>query len=252
MIKSWLKKLLGCEEIKWKNAYDSCSRRLEEMKKVNPKEEYWNNKYPKVTITYEGRWLKNYGQMSLDVRDFFVNPNSSELQRIVSDWKGKSDDEKALLCQKWVFSNIKYVSDKSQFGLEEFWEFPYETLHTKRGDCDDLNILLANLMLASGIPYWKIRLAAANVYDKNGNFMGGHCFCTYFVESKNYWVAHDTTYYPDLRPVADRPDYKDSILYGKGKVWFSWNMKYAFHAGTASYTKAKKDKFIKLFKIRNI
>jgi len=211
---------------------------------MGSKEDFWNNKYPKATIVYKGRWLRNYGVMDIDVRNFFVNPDSSELQRIIKDWKNLSDDEKALKCQEWVIKNISYVSDKSQFGLEEFWEFPYETLHTKKGDCDDGSILMANLMLASGIPYWKIRLTAGMVPD------GGHAYVTYFCEEKDYWVACDWCYLPDTKPIELRPDYKESNIYRE--VWFSWNQKYSFYGGVkAGEVKFKKEKeiFFKKFKI---
>ena len=214
-----------------KDILDLKSQNIELVKlvpKINPLEKKLNNKYPKKTIVYKGRSIPNYGNYELGVRNFFVNSNSSELQKIAGKWKKLPDDEKAVECQKWVKKYIKYVSDKKQYGMSEYWAYPSETLKTKRGDCDDQAILDANLMMASGIPYWKIRLSAGNVYDKKGKPMGGHCFVCYYVEEKDYWVAHDTTFYPDLRPINQRSDYKESILYGKGEVWFSWNKNFSF------------------------
>ncbi|MHA1470388.1 MAG: transglutaminase-like domain-containing protein [Candidatus Asgardarchaeia archaeon] len=210
------------------------------------KERFWNNKYPKAIITYSGRFIPNYGKYEIDVRAFFINPVCSELQTIVKNWKSLSDDEKALKCQLWVKDNITYVSDKTDFGLEEYWEYPQETLKTRKGDCDDGAILIANLMLASGIPYWKIRLTA-------GDVDGGHAYVTYYCEEKNYWVACDWCYLPDTRPINQRPDYKDSPIYKE--VWFSWNQKYAFHKGVKLQKKKKKDEkikreFMKNFKIK--
>lgn len=201
----------------------------------NPKESFWNTKYPQTKITYQGRWLKNYGMMPMDLRGFFQNEVSKEFSDIAENWKGLPDDEKAIECQKWVRNNIQYVSDKTLFGLDEFWELPQETLKTRKGDCDDGAILMANLMMSIGVPYWKIRLCAATVYNQNGQEMGGHCFLTYLYENPNgddKWVAMDWCFYPDTRPLAERDDYKDSILYGKGKTWFSWNSKYSFYKFT--------------------
>ena len=194
----------------------------------NPLEKRLNDKYPKVTISYKGRTIPNFGSYELDVWNFFVNPESSELQKVVGKWKSLPDDEKAVECQKWVEKYIRYTSDKTQYGLEEFWGFPSETLKTKRGDCDNGCILMGNLMLACDVPYWKVRMACGDVYDKNGKNLGGHAFLTYFVEKKNYWVAMDWCFNPDIRPVESRPDYKESILYGKGEVWFSFSKKYAY------------------------
>jgi len=230
---------LNKEKLKLESESEEILKRAEDLEKIiikleksipesNPKEKELNDKYPKKTIVYKGRSIPNFGTYDLDVRNFFVNPNSSELQKIAGKWKDLPDDEKALECQKWVKKYIKYVSDKTQFDLNEYWEYPSETLKTKKGDCDDQAILNANLMLSAGIPYWKIRIACATVYDSKGNEMGGHAFVCYYIEEKDYWVAHDTTFYPDLRPVKERPDYKDSILYGKGEIWFSWNKLFCF------------------------
>jgi len=188
----------------------------------DPKEDELNNKYPKATILYTGREIPNIGVAAVDIRTFFTNNLAYELQKIDSTIGG-SDDEKALSCLKWVIENITYQSDFSLFGLDEFWCFPYEVLLTRRGDCDDGAILLANLMRACGIPYWKIRLTAGLVPE------GGHAYVTYYVASRDWWVALDWCYYPNLDPVGVRPDYKLSPIYME--VWFSWNSRYAFAKG---------------------
>ncbi|MHA1868738.1 MAG: transglutaminase-like domain-containing protein [Candidatus Heimdallarchaeaceae archaeon] len=207
------------------------------FKTTNPKEEYYNNKYPKKIIYYYGRYIPNKGKYKVDLRNFFINSNSDELQNIVKSMKEKSDDKKAVFCQKWVKDNIRYVSDKIQFGIPEYWEYPQETLYTKKGDCDDGAILMANLMLASGIPYWKIRLNAGNVYDKKGKNLGGHCWVNYYYEKEDKWVTMDWCFYPNLVSLRERPNYKDEFIYGNGIVWFSWNQKYSFAKSTTDMYK---------------
>lgn len=192
---------------------------LNRVPKKNPKEEYWNNKYPKKVITYWGRYIPNFGKYPIDIRAFFVNTSCEELQEIVRPWRDLPDDEKALKAQKWVANSIKYVSDKTEFGMNEYWCYPQELLKTRRGDCDDGAILIANLILASGVPYWKIRLAAGTVYDRLGNELGGHAYVTYYREKKDDWCALDWCFYQDsTTPIDAKPEYKDSIIYGKGEV----------------------------------
>ena len=150
-----------------KKLTDKTIELLNEMEKIksqipkeDPMETHWNNRYPHVVVYYNGRSIPNYGNYKLDVRNFFINPNSDELHQIVKNWVSKPDDEKALLCQKWIANNIDYTPDPVQFGINEYWAYPQETLKTRKEDCDGGSILMANLMVASGIPYWKIRLAA--------------------------------------------------------------------------------------------
>ena len=219
------------EEIKiLKLAIVTLKEELDKWKiEPNPKEEELNNKYPKTIILYNGRYIPNYGKYSVDVRNFFVNPVSNELQKIVKDWINLPDDEKVLKCQLWVKNNITYVSDKTQYELNEYWCYPSEVLKTRKGDCDDGAILMANLMLASGIPYWKIRLTAGDVEG------GGHAYVTYYCEELYHWVSMDWCYYPRFDPVNERPDYKDEPIYQD--VWFSWNKLYAFSKGVKSSDK---------------
>ena len=195
------------------------------------KQDHLNNKYPKCVIVLPLGFMPKYGFYDIDIRAFFVNPVLHELREIVNNlapyelFSGKwCDDQVALQCLLWVIDHIKYVSDKSQFGVPEYWCTPSETLHTRKGDCDDGAILLANLMLVAGIPYWKIRLTAGMVHTGEG-----HAYVTYFCEALGYWVALDWCYYPNRKSVAERPDYKVSKIYGE--VWFSWNQKYAFMKG---------------------
>ena len=186
-------------------------------------EERLNSKYPKATIVYDGRFLPNIGQLTVDVRGFFASPYDFQVSEIIQNFKGLVDDDLALECLKWVIKNIMYVSDKTEYGLEEFWCYPNEILTTKKGDCDDGAILLANLLVAAGVPYWKVRLTAGSVAE------GGHCYVNYYVASRDVWVALDWCYHRSTEPVSERPDYKNESLYGE--VWFSWNVKYAFSAG---------------------
>ncbi|HJX68828.1 MAG TPA: transglutaminase-like domain-containing protein, partial [Dehalococcoidia bacterium] len=50
----------------------------------------------------------------------------------------------------WVAANIDYVSDEEQWGVEEYWQTPEETLSLQTGDCEDFAILLCTLLRAFG------------------------------------------------------------------------------------------------------
>lgn len=202
---------------------------LEKMlPKTDENEQYWNSKYPKQTITYSGRCLPNQidRTFEVDVRVFFT-PYDQQLTDIVNrSWIGigklneGTNDEKALKCLKWVRANFTYDSDKTVTGLSEFWMFPFEALKYKRGDCDDGAILLSNLMLVAGVPYWRIRLNAGDVEG------GGHCYVTLCRETDNQFVCLDWCYNYTDNPVKDRPLHKDERDYYS--IWFSWNLRYVF------------------------
>ena len=184
---------------------------------VETKEKYYNNKYPKKNIAYK-RTDRN-GTIRIDVRQF-LNHHNYKLMEIV----GADDDEIAYESLMYVMDNIKYTPDKSQYGMNEYWCFNYETLNSKKGDCEDGAILLYSLMRKNGIPAWKIRLNAGNV--KGG---GGHAYLVYYVESKKKWVVLDWCYWPNTFAVDKRKEYKKETNYHD--VWFSWNEDYAWSEG---------------------
>jgi hypothetical protein len=201
---------------------------IKELEKYrrSKKEVYYEDKYPKIDILYAGRSLPNKGSgVKIDIRDFF-NTKDSMIKSIVTTLKleNKTDDEKAVICLEWIIKNIKYVSDTTK-GLNEFWQFPYETLTYMTGDCEDMSILLANMLIISGIPSWKIRLSAGNVDDKKGS-SGGHCFPTYYCEEKDQWVLLDCCYWPNTSPIDERKAYKDETYYIS--TWFSWSEEYCW------------------------
>lgn len=201
-----------------------------ELKKlviVNPKEIETNNKYPKSDVTYI-RQEKDQ-QYTIDVRNF-IQKYDAYLPIV----KGETDDEKALNGLIWVIDNIRYVQDKTSYNLPEYWAYAYQTYLRHLGDCEDGAILLHNMLLRSGVPYWKLRLTAGNTP------YGGHAYLNYFYEEGNKWVTLDWCYFPTKLPIKDRPDYKEDKLYND--VWFSWNEKYCFSLNGTSLSIGKNGK----------
>lgn len=99
---------------------------LKKIINVNPKEEEWNSKYPKVNRFYLRH--ETDGDYQIDVRNFFMPYDSS-----IPTVKGKDDNEKALNALLWVMKNIKYTPDKTEYKYSEYWAYPYQTLKRKRG-----------------------------------------------------------------------------------------------------------------------
>jgi hypothetical protein len=84
---------------------------------------------------------------SIDVRKFFHY--TPELEQTIE--LCNRDPEKLL---EWTAVSIKYITDQT-----DYWKFASETLIDGYGDCDDGSILLANLLLQSGQPYYKVFIA---------------------------------------------------------------------------------------------
>jgi len=178
-------------------------------------EVYWNNKRPKSTIKHPARPIRNSSILvPVNPRIFFTNDSA------ILNVSGTTNDEKAKNSLLWVIANIKYTSDSIQFKIPEMWLFAFETFKLKMGDCEDGAILLANIMLNAGIPYWRIRLNAGDVKDFS------HVWVSYLREKDDQWVVLDWCYYPTAQVKSLNKLYKDAENYLT--TWFSWNLKYTF------------------------
>ena len=126
---------------------------------------------------------------------------------------GDSDDIKMEKIQRWVYENIRYMTDQEQYGYEEIWVPPTMTLQTMAGDCEDNAYLVISLALNAGVDPNRLRFYAGIVKAGEGAETGGHGWVAYKRESDDEWVAIDTTYYPDLRPMDIRIKLKDDDRY---------------------------------------
>lgn len=182
-------------------------------------EAYWNGKRPKNnSYKYSARPpLDGDKNTSVDPRIFF-NHNDSVIPIV----RGDSPDEIANNALLHVIDKVTYTTDPTQFKKNEAWLFPFETLKLRKGDCEDGAILLANIMIKSGIPYWRVRLNAGDVQG------GGHCWVTYLTEN-NLWVVLDWCYWP-RESLNLKKTWKKAEKYFD--IWFSWNEKYIFKGDT--------------------
>ena len=197
------------------------TKKLEELANPteDPVEAFWNSKYPKKDIAYKR--IEQDGEYLIDVKNYFQIRDFNLLKIVKANGLGNGTfDERALKCLKWVMANITYISDKTEYGLIEFWCYVYQTMKHKKGDCEDGAILLANLMIAAGIPYYRVRLNAGFVKG------GSHAYTTYCRETDNQFVTLDWCYWPNDKPVAERKLHSEESDYYS--IWFSWNLKYSF------------------------
>jgi len=99
-------------------------------------------------------------------------------------------EDRVAAAFNFVVSNITYTSDKKQFGKDDFWQYPNETLsqvltdgvlNRMYGDCEDSSFLFASLLIALGVPSSNVRVGLSNVHA--------------WVECKlgNAWYLFETT-----------------------------------------------------------
>ncbi|TFF98612.1 MAG: DUF4332 domain-containing protein [Promethearchaeota archaeon] len=201
---------------------------------------YWVNKWVQSPILYRGRALRgdSYNKViSIDVKAFIFK-NDEILNQIIDQFNLKkgSVNETALTCQQFVSNNLQYIWDDINADIVEYWMFPFETIQSGIGDCEDGAILMAGLMINAGIPSWRVKVCAGLVRQdptvapsSNGD-LGGHAYTIYLAdrpdsERKLEWVILDWCYLADPQiPIEQKPLAREGGHKNAYKdIWFTFN-----------------------------
>lgn len=87
----------------------------------------------------------------------FITPNDPSVQAVAASIINKLGEQDSLDARlreayNYVTLNIKYVTDKQQYGYPEVWAMPDETLKRGLGDCEDSSFLLCSILHSLGVP----------------------------------------------------------------------------------------------------
>jgi hypothetical protein len=206
-----------------------CFSRRKSMLK---EESYYNDKWKKAPIIYSGRALRTKDErIGVDVKSFIL-PNDEILKKITRKYKLKkrNHDDTALAIQKWVVNYLTYKYDKDSSDCPEFWQFPFESIASKLGDCEDFAILIASLCRNADIPAFRIKVAAGYVQASKTAPKGGHAYAIYLA-SDGDWRILDGCYYQDShikmlkKPLAKNGGYNNCYK----DVWFTFNDEYSWN-----------------------
>ncbi|MFW9772329.1 MAG: DUF4332 domain-containing protein [Candidatus Thorarchaeota archaeon] len=202
-------------------------------------QDYWNSKWERAHIIYTGRALRGEHykkEIDVDVKSF-IKKNDSILQHVIYklQLRRNTPNETAWVCQKFVSEFLKYTYDDITSECPEYWQFPFETIQSEIGDCEDGSILIASLLINAGIPSWRVKVCAAQVMADpvvapSDSELGGHSYCIYLADRpesprKLEWVVLDWCYLqdPDV-PVEEKPLARDGGQENAYKdVWFTFN-----------------------------
>jgi predicted transglutaminase-like cysteine proteinase len=201
--------------------------------------DYWNDKWETAPIIYTGRALRGESykkQIDVDVKTF-IKDNDAILWHVITQvgLRKETPNETALAIQNFVCNFLKYKYDDETVDCPEFWLFPFEAIQSEIGDCEDGAILIASLLINAGIPAWRVKVCAAQVFADpvfapSDTELGGHAYCIYLAdrsdsERKLEWVILDWCYLQDpevvveKKPLARNGGQEDAYK----EVWFTFN-----------------------------
>jgi len=181
-------------------------------------------------------------QYDMDVREFLVSERNIVMRRTLeidlkrfvlglpgANWElfcsrsPGSFDHRAHLITEYVAKEIRYLRTN---GFDP-WQLPEETLSLKSGDCEDRALLIASLLLASGISSFNVRVALGKFRAWFGaNYQDfDHIWVMYKNES-GMWQIIETgnTEQKRLKPMyhptmPDRADYIPYYIFNDYHLW---------------------------------
>jgi hypothetical protein len=209
-------------------------------KEKDPLAEHWNNKYPTANISYLGRtWGTTKNRIEIDVR-LFITPQDFHIHDILKQKNlyyvpGTSIDDHIIKIYHFVKANYyKYAFDSNNYGVDEYWEFPFEMLQglknklTDGYDCDSWAHFITSFLIASGVPEWKVRVVVGM------SKLGGHSTVYVHCDKTDKFHHINSTYghlssMKDLSKYPTTDDAKTTDAIGIYSVWFSFNNLLAWH-----------------------
>ncbi len=95
--------------------------------------------------------------LRVDIKSFVQTAPGANWELFQSRSEG-SFDHRAHLIAAFVAEKIRYKAARL-----DYWQFPDETLWVKEGDCEDRALLMASLLLASGVSGYNVRVALGKI-----------------------------------------------------------------------------------------
>ena len=216
------------------NTIVTLKKKANEKKEDFDLEKYWNEKYPRASITYRGRSLPFSNTEIKTPVNVLITPTDPEIRRDLISWGlYKSGESHETLIPK-IYAKIyekyyKYEFDRPVWGRDEVWEMPFEMRakgFSQGFDCDSWGIFQCSYYLCAGVPDWKVRCVAGDTS------MGGHLTVYVFSLTSKSWHHLNSTYGLSFQRVFDFPTHADARegldLIGISKVWFSFTRESAF------------------------
>lgn len=182
------------------------------------------------------------GNYDIDVREFLVSERNVVMRRTLekeikkfiaklphASWEffrsrdPGSFDFRANIIAEFVAKEIEYTPTN---GLDP-WQFPEETLALKSGDCEDRALLIASLLLASGISSFNVRVALGKfrTWTKGKQHDFDHVWVMYKDEAGHWQViepAHTKKIQKQTKIKKDLPEQAEYVpfyLFNDVHLW---------------------------------
>ena len=135
---------------------------------------------------------------------------------ISAEGAGRSGRARVGLINRAANLAISPVGDERQWGVADHWSDPFETLLSKRGDCEDYAILKYGALLEAGIPKDDVKIVILKNFFPNEN----HAAVATRVDGQ--WLILDNRTLTLVRDTDVTRVIPEFVLDHKGVKRFNW------------------------------
>lgn len=145
--------------------------------------------------------------------------NAKALQQVMSGVAGKDDAAQLRAVNDFFNRRLAYKEDIDNWGVEDYWASPLESLGKGAGDCEDYAIGKYFALVALGMPHERLRLVyvRASIAEAPGGVVA-HMVLAYYPQADAEPLVLDNLQ-PEIRPAGRRPDLMPVFSFNAEGLW---------------------------------
>lgn len=127
-----------------------------------------------------------------------------------------SDMDKLRVVNDYFNREIRFISDLTHWGVEDYWATPYESLSRKAGDCEDFSLAKYFTLIKAGIDPEKLRIT----YVKAIKLRQAHMVLAYYKTPSSEPLVLDNLI-PKIKKASKRRDLVPVYSFNASGFWLN-------------------------------
>lgn len=137
-------------------------------------------------------------------------------QRLLQQQQNASVTEQLAAINRFANETVRFASDISHWGQEDYWATPLETLGSGKGDCEDYAILKYVSLRALGVDESQLRL----MYVRALTINEPHMVLVYYPEPDSFPLVLDNLT-SRILPANERTDLRPVYAFNAQGLWLA-------------------------------
>ena len=145
--------------------------------------------------------------------------NAKALQQVMAAVTGRDDLAKLKAVNDFYNQRLAYVEDIDNWGLQDYWASPLESLGKGAGDCEDYAIGKYFTLTSLGLPHAKLRMVyvRASIAGAPNGYVA-HMVLAYYPAPDAEPLVLDNLQ-PGIHPAGERPDLLPVFSFNAEGLW---------------------------------